>query len=138
MKYYELIDHTADLGIRVSGKNLSTLFSNAGHALFDLMADNSALVADRQKELRLRADDLDELMFLWIRTLLAEFVCESWMYMHFDVSITQQRSLWALLRGHKTVMPQHLLRNDLKAITYHELHVSMRDNVWTTQLIFDV
>ena len=39
MKKYETIDHTADLGIRVLGRNRRELFVNAAYALFDLITD---------------------------------------------------------------------------------------------------
>ena len=39
MLRYELIDHTADIGMRVFGTTLAELFENAGVALFELIAD---------------------------------------------------------------------------------------------------
>ena len=39
MKRYELIDHTADVGLRAFGKTLPELFRNAAIGLFEMMTD---------------------------------------------------------------------------------------------------
>ena len=41
-KHYTLLDHTADLRIRVSGNDPADLFKNAGLALFDLITIRTA------------------------------------------------------------------------------------------------
>jgi hypothetical protein len=38
-KKFRLLDHTADLGILVYGRDLEELFSNAGEAFFDIITD---------------------------------------------------------------------------------------------------
>ena len=41
MKEFELIEHTADVGLRVYGKDLPDLFANAAKGLFSLITDSS-------------------------------------------------------------------------------------------------
>ncbi|MFH1640350.1 MAG: archease [Candidatus Omnitrophota bacterium] len=38
-KNYELIEHTADIGIKVKGKDLNQLFRNFALAMFDIIAE---------------------------------------------------------------------------------------------------
>ena len=138
MKYYEFIDHTADIGIRVTGKNLPVLFANAGYALFELLVDTQALITRQHRQLHFTAQDLEELMFSWIHELLAGFIHDSWTCTSFDVSIQKKWSLCSTLKGYQGTIPAHLLRYDIKAITYHDLHVRREGGVWVSQLIFDV
>ena len=39
MKDYELIEHTADVGIRISGNDLKELFIKAAQAMFDIICE---------------------------------------------------------------------------------------------------
>ena len=39
MKRFEILDHTADIGIIVYGEDLKALFENAGEAFFHLITD---------------------------------------------------------------------------------------------------
>lgn len=138
MEYYECIDHTADVGIRVRGATLAALFAHTGQALFALLVDASELPQKGTNALHLEADDLDELMFFWVRRLLSDFNSDSWVYLKFDVSMKQQTSLRAQLPGYQGDIPQELLREEIKAVTYHDLHVREEHGIWQAQLIFDV
>jgi SHS2 domain-containing protein len=138
MKHYEFIDHTADIGIRVSGENLAALFANAGYALFELLVDTHTLIPRQHRQLQCTACDLEELMFSWIHELLAGFIHDSWTCTCFDVSIRKKWSLCSTLKGFQGTIPVHLLRYDIKAITYHDLYVRREDGGWVSQLIFDV
>ena len=39
MRRYKILDHTADIGVIVYGKDLKALFENAGGAFFHLICD---------------------------------------------------------------------------------------------------
>jgi len=39
MRRFEILDHTADIGLIVYGEDLKTLFENAGVAFFHLITD---------------------------------------------------------------------------------------------------
>ena len=61
MRTYTLIDHTADLGIRVFGKTLEELFINAGFALFDLLVGNLSQADKKTRNLSLSGVDWPDL-----------------------------------------------------------------------------
>ena len=41
MKAYEIIEHTADIGIKSFGDTVSEAFSNAAKGMFDIITDHS-------------------------------------------------------------------------------------------------
>lgn len=53
MSTYKLFDHTADIGIEVTGRTRKELFVNAAEALFDVMIESKAgrKAAKRQKKI---------------------------------------------------------------------------------------
>ena len=61
---YEIIEHTADIGIKVKGSDLKELFKNTAVAMFDIMAEKQGLeTAKRQKlEIEQKSDSLEELL----------------------------------------------------------------------------
>ena len=69
MRAYTLIDHTADLGIRVLGKTLEDLFINAGYALFDILVGNLPPARTKSRELSVSGIDWPDLMVNWLRAL---------------------------------------------------------------------
>ncbi len=61
MKTYELIDHTADVGIKAYGKTISEAFENAAKAMFDIITDNSEIESIGQYDIELKSDN-DEII----------------------------------------------------------------------------
>ncbi len=72
VKDYEIIEHTADIGIRVKAKGLKELFSKTALSMFDIIAQPSAQSpVSKEIEIKLKADDLDELFVTWLNELLS-------------------------------------------------------------------
>ena len=50
---YELIDHTADIGIRATGRDIKDLFETAARAMYEQIVDTAMLIAKHRKGLTL-------------------------------------------------------------------------------------
>ena len=73
MKPYEIIDHTADIGLRIRGRTLPELFTHAALGLFDLITDLDEIPLGKERiPLHLKAEDLGDLFLKWLRELLSE------------------------------------------------------------------
>ena len=59
MQTYSLLDHTADLGIRVMGKTLEDLFVHAGLALSDLLVKKGARTIRSLGKIQLAVSGMD-------------------------------------------------------------------------------
>jgi SHS2 domain-containing protein len=70
MKAYELIDHTADVGIKAYGKSLSEAFQNAAKGMFDIITDKSEIENIGQYNIKLEADDLEQLFLVFSKLIL--------------------------------------------------------------------
>ena len=70
MQKYELIDHTADVGVKAYGESLEQAFENAAKAMFDIIADKSEIESVGQYDIVLEADDLEQLLVDWLSELL--------------------------------------------------------------------
>ena len=71
---YETFEHTADLGLRIRAADLDTLFAEAALALFAAIVEDVATIEPRQRfEIELPPDELDYLLFDWLRALLYRF-----------------------------------------------------------------
>jgi SHS2 domain-containing protein len=74
IKNYELIEHTADIGIKIKGKDLRELFINAALAMFDIIAERKNSQGKRREiKIKQKAEDLGELFINWLNELLFFF-----------------------------------------------------------------
>ena len=132
---YKIIDHTADIAIRTSGKSMNEAFENAGYALFDTMCDASSVKPLTTKKIECQANDLEQLLVDFLSELL--FICDvdDMLFSKFKVKIKGTK-LEAKIKGEIMDSARHHLKTDIKAITYHMLEVDKKTN--TVQVLFDI
>jgi len=132
-----LFEHTADIGVEVTADSLSAVFEGAACAMVSLAVDPAGVRAVDERSIALEADDLGELMFLWLNELLFLMESERMLFSDFDVRVEGSR-LEAVLRGEPADPGRHSQRSEVKAATYHELSVGRAAGGWKARVIFDV
>ncbi|MFC1593985.1 archease [Candidatus Omnitrophota bacterium] len=138
MKQYEIIDHTADIGIRVYGADLKELFINAGHGMFEIIADNSNITATKCLKIELTAENTEELFVGWLRELLYQFNANLLILKDISIHDITPQSIKASVWCDTIDKARHSILTEIKAVTYHELKVEHIDSHWQAQVIFDV
>ena len=135
---YETFDHTADLGLRIRAADLNTLFAEAGLALVSALVEDPGTVSPaRTLDIRLGPDDLDYLLFDWLKELLGRFEEERMLFCRFDVQVGD-KGLSAACHGEPFDPARHELCHEVKAITYHGLRVEPADGGWLAEVIVDI
>ncbi len=136
---YETFDHTADLGLRVRAADLGTLFAEAGLALQSVLVhDPAAVQAAVGVEVRLGPDDVEYLLFDWLKALLYHFDVGKLLFASFDVTVGPG-GLVGVARGEPFDPARHELAHEVKAVTYHGLRVVQDEGGgWLAEVIVDI
>ena len=134
---YELLEHTADLGIAVVGRDWADLLARSAAALADLQYD-PALVEKRfpwivQLE---RAED-ETLLVRWLNELIGLRETEDFLWREVEVDLSETH-LRARLNGERFDSSRHVPRSGLKAATYHQLCVEEIPEGLRARVILDV
>jgi SHS2 domain-containing protein len=135
---YEIIDHTADFGIEVRGADLRELFENAGYAMFDVITDTERLNALYETTINVSGEDWPDLMVNWLRELLYLWTGKGLLVKMTDIVSISAYTLSAIVKYESFVPGQHLLKSELKAVTYHQISVEREKAEWKARIIFDV
>lgn len=137
MKNYELIEHTADIGIRVRAPDLKSLFQKCALAMFDIIAEpREKSVVSKEIQIKLNTDDLDELFVTWLNELLSLSATKELIFLDFDISKLDNTNLEAIAMGND--IENYRLNTEIKAATYHQLKVEENKSGWQAEVIFDV
>jgi len=138
MKTYELIDHTADIGVKAYGKTLSEAFENAAKAMFDIITDKSEIESVGQYEIKLDADELEQLFVDWLSELLFLHSANNLVFNFFKVDLDEKdKKLSAKIFGEKLDIKKHKIGTEIKAVTYHMLEVKKKKPYYV-QVLFDI
>jgi SHS2 domain-containing protein len=135
---FEIIDHTADVGIIAYGADVKELFSNAALALFSLITEPESIEEKLQRGLEISSEDRDSLLVEWLNELIYLFDAEHILFSKFEIEELSRNQLKATCYGEKIDPSKHRIRTGIKAATYHMLEVDRDNNGYKAQIIFDV
>jgi SHS2 domain-containing protein len=135
---YKLIDHTADFGMEVWGADLKQLFENAAYAMFDAITDTEELNASSKLSVNVSGEDWPDLMVNWLRELLYLWTGKGLLVKITRISFISEYALSAVVKFETFVPGRHLIKSELKAVTYHQISVEPEETKWKAIIIFDV
>ena len=137
-KRFEIFDHTADIGVIVYGENLKALFENAGEAFFRLITDVRKVRCRVEKRIEIGGETLDRLMVDWLSELLYLHDVENLLFRGFKVESVGEGGLKAVVKGEPFQQGVHVIKTEVKAVTYHRMEVRQENGRWRVQIIFDL
>lgn len=147
VKNYELIEHTADVGVRVKGADLKELFKNAALAMFDIIAERkprdpsySAGATGQKLPVRYiikqKAENLEELFVNWLNELLSLSATKEKIFCEFKFKRLDEQNFEAEVVG--CDIQNYKVNTEIKAATYHQLKIEQTQSAWQAEVIFDV
>ena len=135
---YEFFEHTADVGVRVYGKNLPELFNNAAKGLADLLVEQGAIQEAQRRPIVLTASSVEELLQRWLKELLFWFSVDRFLPASCLFDLISAQELKGVVRGDIFDLRRHAPGTEVKGVTRHQFSVELRDGRWEASVIFDV
>jgi len=136
---YQILDHTADVRVRVHGSALERLFENAAWALFDVIVDGlEGLVPTEEEPVSLGGADASSLLVDWMNDLLYRFDARGQIHAWPLVSSVNDSSLAATARFRSIDWSRDRFHTEVKSVTYHGLHLERRGDLWVAEVVFDL
>lgn len=134
-QHFEVIEHTADWAIRVSGTDLSQLFCHAAEGMSTLMAGAlKSVPLDEARTVELTAYDAESLLVEWLSELAYWAEMEQIVFSQYDMIEVTSSKLKASVKGGRAAE----LHKHIKAVTYHNLAIIENDLGLETTIVFDV
>jgi SHS2 domain-containing protein len=137
-KSFEIIDHTADVGIIAYGSDIEELFSNAALALFSLITEPERIEEELNLDLQVSSEDRDGLLVEWLNELIYLFDVKHILFNRFDIESLTHNNLKATCYGQNFDPMRHKIKVGVKAATYHMLRLEKNGGGYKSQIIFDI
>jgi SHS2 domain-containing protein len=129
----------ADIAFEAQSKTLDGLFESCALALADIMVDPSTLRVSASRDLELKADDLDRLLYDFLTELIVIKDVDSLLFKEVKVRVdADNNTLSASLMGEPIDRDRHTLRNDVKAVTMHMFGIKREGDVWKGTVVLDI
>ena len=135
---YQIIDHTADLGIIVKGPDVENLFILAAKAMTDLMVRGDISEKTATRDVLVEGEDFPDLMVRWLGEILYLFDGENLIVKSIEIKSISPMRLQATLTLASFEPKRHEVLREIKAVTYHQIAVDKTEDGWEARVIFDI
>ena len=137
VKEFEILNHTADVGIRAYGASMKEAFANAAKGLFSLITELEDVEEIEHRDIELTAPDQESLLVGWLNEFIYLFDTEYILFKRFDITELGPTEIKASAYGQQVDSSRHKLKVGVKAATYHMLKID-RDNGIRARVLFDI
>ena len=137
-KTFEIIDHTADVGVIAYGASVEQLFSRAAMALFSLITELESIREKSRRDLQITSQDQDSLLVEWLNELIYLFDAEQMVFHRFEIESLKHNQLKAVCYGEKFDASRHRIKIGVKAATYYMLKIEEDNQGYRARVILDI
>jgi len=135
---FDIVDHTADVGIVAYGAEVEELFSNAALALFSLISEPESIEGKLRFDVEVSSGDREGLLVEWLNELIYLFDVKHVLFNRFDIEGLTLSDLKATCYGECFDPMKHRLKTGVKAATYHMLKLDRNGDGYRAQIILDI
>ena len=135
---YRFIDHTADAGVEGAGRSPEEAFENVLRGLLAILTDPASVRPVEERSLAVGGVDREDLLVRWLSEILFLVQGRAWIPAEAQITRLDAERLASTLRGEPFDPARHAIRAEVKAATYHGLHVGREGGHWVARVIFDL
>ncbi len=135
---FEIIDHTADVGVVAYGASIEELFTNAALAVFSLITEPESVGDSVRLDVAVKSESRDGLLVDWLNELIYLFDVKHVLFSRFDIESLTETDIRAICYGESFDPMKHKIMAGVKAATYHMLQFTEEDEGYRAQIILDV
>jgi SHS2 domain-containing protein len=133
-KYYST---TADMGMEVTGENMSQIFIESARGMFSLIASPKKFKQKKEKfKVKLKCESWEELLFKWLGELLFYYDAYKIYFVDFKIKKIIPFEIEAEIKGEK--IGSKKIEREIKAVTYHNLEITKKNNKFKAKVLFDL
>jgi SHS2 domain-containing protein len=138
MTHIEILEHTADIGLRVTASTPEAAFIAAAEGMFDIMVNREGIGSSETLAVNAEADAYDILLVAWLEELLYHYEIEGFVPRMFATRELTPQRIQSELTGDRLDAAIHETGVQIKAVTYHQLRAEATDQGFHIQVIFDI
>ncbi len=139
---YKFIEHTADIAIEVTEKSMEDLFKTAFVAWKDIVLETNIPSYEHSKKFLFESRTLEELLIEFLSELNYQLYTKKWVVNSIKKILIQKPNeifhLEIEVFGEKLKNKNHTIKEEIKAVTFHQMKIEESDGYFSTKIIFDI
>ncbi len=135
---FELIEHTADVGVIGRGRTMADAFEAAAYGMFSIVADLGKYRPTKQKQIAVAGTEDVALLERFLSSMLVIFDGDRLLPLDFEITEISMGRLVCWIDARPIADDIEWLGPTIKAVTWHQMAVWNEADEWFARAIFDV
>jgi SHS2 domain-containing protein len=135
---FEILEHTADIGLRVHAPSLEEMFSTAALALQSLFLDAAVVEPRNRYPMRASGEDPEALLVNWLNEMIYLLDGKRVAAARIEVTALHDSAIEANAWGEPIDRERHHTHLAVKAATYHQLKIVQQKTGWLAEVFLDI
>ncbi|HUQ90257.1 MAG TPA: archease [Bryobacteraceae bacterium] len=134
---FEVLEHTADIGVRAWGSTQQEMMANAGLAMVGIAMDLDEISEREAYPIAARGEDLESLLVNWLNEVLYYLDGRRIGLRRIEVQRCSTEEAAGIGWGEPRT-EKHQANLVVKGVTYHQLKVEHRAGRWQCEVYLDI
>lgn len=138
---YNYIEHTADLAAELTGDTSEDLIRASVSVLKNILIEGNVSNSIK-KRIEKRAASLEELIIDILSELNYQVLVKKWLFNEVsEIRLFKENEFHnavLIISGELYNSAKHVIKEEIKAVTYHNFNIRYDNNKYTTSIFFDV
>jgi SHS2 domain-containing protein len=135
---FEILEHTADIGLRARGTTPEEMFTEAALALQSIVVETLDVEARSEYPIAAGGEDYESLIVNWLGEVLYYLDGQRVVFSRIQIERLSSTMVAARGWGEPRDAARHPPRLVVKGITYHELRISTSPGEWRVEVYVDI
>jgi SHS2 domain-containing protein len=135
---FEILEHTADIGLRAWGDTLEELFGNASLALTSIAVELDNIEPRVAYPIAASGEDLESLLVNWLSEVLYYLDGERVAMRRFEIRPIEGGRATGQGWGEPRDPARHAAKLIVKGVTYHQLSIHLKEGRWQAEVYLDI
>lgn len=136
---HKFIEHTADIAFEVTADSIEELFLESARAWRICVVGDIAGKALSNNIVNLTADSIEELLVNFLNELNFFLITKKWLAVIFNnLIIDKSNFLLSVNVNGFDIDPFFEIKEEIKSVTYHQMEIVLKDNRYSTRVVFDI
>jgi SHS2 domain-containing protein len=132
---FTVIDHEADMGLEIYGRNMAELFMHAGAALFSFITDPETIEARFTRQITI--DNEERSLVVFLNELL--YVWDTERFLPNTFSVLEKAGRFDIVMTGEAFDPgKHPVYKEIKAVTYHKFAIQQENTLLKATVFLDI
>jgi SHS2 domain-containing protein len=136
MYRYQILDHPADIKLKIEADTLEDLFKGSAIALSEILVQEEDIDyrIKIEEKISLSSYDLNALLVDFLSEILAISDIKNAVFKEIFIEKLLDNEISAIIKGY----PVKRFNKEIKAVTYHQLEIKKVDDLYQAIILFDI